>query len=125
MLTRIVVSAAIGLVLASSANAARSPTLGERTAITRAMPAFVRNYPVGCASLSIQVSRNPDWARVGVQYLLEPGSSKSDPCLRYAANGFWILKKSSRWKIVFNGSDGPACSLGLGVPQDLGGCVRG
>jgi hypothetical protein len=55
--------------------------------------------------------------------LLEPGSPKSDPCLRYAANGFWILEKTSRWKIVFNGSDGPPCSVG--VPKDLGGCLRG
>jgi hypothetical protein len=125
VLTRVVVSAALGLALAAGANAARSPTLSERTAITHAMPAFVRNYPVGCASLGIQVSKNPNWARVGVQYLLEPGSPKSDPCLRYAANGFWILEKTSRWKIVFNGSDGPPCSLGLGVPQDLGRCMPG
>jgi hypothetical protein len=122
-LTRVVVSAALGLALAVGANAARAPTLSERTAITHALPAFVRNYPVGCASLSIQVSKNPDWARVGVQYLLEPGPPKSDPCLRYAANGFWILEQTARWKVVFNGSDGPPCSLG--VPKDLGDCLRG
>ena len=110
-----------GLILAGSAAAARGPTLLERTAITRAMPLFVRQYPVGCVSLSMIVSRDGRWARVGADYLIEPGYPKSDPCLRYASNGFWILEKFVHWKVVFNGSDAPRCSLG--APKEIsGGC---
>src|SRR5579864_8622620 len=105
------------LALAGSASASRAPSLNERTAITHAMPAFVRGYPVGCAALQITISRNPNWALVAVEYLLTPGSPNNDPCLRYASNGFWILNRTSRWKIVFNGSDSPPC--GLHVPRDL------
>jgi hypothetical protein len=109
------------LTLAGSAGAARAPTLPERTAITRAMPSFVRNYPVGCVSLNVVVSADGRWARVGADYLLEPGYPKSDPCLRYASNGYWILEKLVHWKIVFNGSVAPSCSLG--APREIsGGC---
>jgi hypothetical protein len=42
------------------------------------------------------------------------------PCLQYASNGYWILKKLRRWKIVFVGPDLPPCSLA--VPRDLTRC---
>ena len=37
--------------------------------------------------------------------------------MKYASNGYWLLRKTTRWKIIFNGSERPPCSLG--VPLDL------
>lgn len=45
-----------------------------------------------------------------------PGSR----CVRYAANGFSILKKARRWRVIYEGSDLPSCSLR--VPRDLIRC---
>ena len=44
----------------------------------------------------------------------------NDPCLRYAGDGFFILKKTGGWKVVYVGSDAPACSLR--IPRDLLRC---
>ena len=98
-----------------AALAARSPTLAEREAITRAMPAFFRNAPVECIWLNIRVSRNPRYARVAPQVL--NWRQRGSRCIHYATNGFYILKKARRWRIIYNGSDSPRCSLG--VPRDL------
>jgi hypothetical protein len=72
--------------------------------------------------LIIKVSNNGSYAFAGEGANVSPST-----CLKYAFNGFWVLKKQlGRWKIIFNGSDGLRCSLG--VPRDLpipGGCTRG
>src|SRR4051794_15949058 len=104
---------------AGSANAARKPTFREREAITAALPAWFRRYPVGCVAVDIVVSKNGKYAEADPVFL---NARVGTPCLRYASNGFWILKKTRSWKIVFNGSDAPPCSLG--VPADLGGCRK-
>jgi hypothetical protein len=109
---------ALGLVL--DAAAARPPTNPERAVITQALPAWLRSYPVGCVWLIIRVSNNGRYA------LVEEGvnNPRQDPCVKYAFNGFWVLKRrAGRWKVIFNGSAGLPCSLG--VPRDLrvpGGC---
>jgi hypothetical protein len=114
----------IALALAFDAAAARPPSDPERAAITQALPAWFRNYPVGCVWLIIRVSKNGRYAFVaeGVNNPLRA------PCVKYAFNGFWVLKHqvARRWKVIFNGSAGLPCSLG--VPGDLrvpGGCTRG
>lgn len=109
----------IAAVAATAAAAARPPTRGEREAITRALPAFIRNTPVECVWLKIRISRNPRYALVEPVYLnaTTPGSR----CLRYASDGFFVLKKTRAWRIVYNGSDPSKCSLG--IPRDLGPCL--
>lgn len=110
----------IALALAVDAAAARPPSNPERAAITQALPAWFRSYPVGCVWLMIRVSNNGRYALVteGVN------NSLRDPCVKYAFNGFWVLKQQARrWKVIFSGSAGLSCSLG--VPRDLrvpGGC---
>jgi len=110
---------ASALVAGSSATASRQPTLKEREALTAALPQWLQKYPVGCVWLDITVSNNGEYAIVGPVFL----NALHEPCLRYASNGLWILKRSAHWKIIFNGSDPPACSLE--IPKDLvTGCLR-
>ena len=120
---RLLSIAAVALValsaLAGVAQAKRPPSLTERAAITVALPAYLRKEPVGCVWLDVSVSNNGKYAIAAPMYL----NALHAPCLRYASNGLWILRKTTRWKVVFNGSDPPNCSLG--VPKDLvTGCLR-
>jgi hypothetical protein len=101
---------------AGVAAAARQPTLAERAAITRALPSFLRNEPVGCVWLQISVSSNPRYAMVTPHFL----NATRAPCLKYAADGYWILKRTTSWKTVFNGSDFPPCPTR--IPRDLTRC---
>jgi len=115
-------AAGLWLLFVSAALAARPPTLKEREAITAALPAFVRNIPVECLWLEIRVStRDTRYASVGGLFMNweKPGSR----CLRYTFNGGWILKRADRWRIVYEGSDPPPCSLK--IPRDLGPCLKG
>jgi hypothetical protein len=32
-------------------------------------------------------------------------------CMKYASNGFWIVKAAPRWRIVYEGSEPPPCSM--------------
>jgi len=41
---------------------------------------------------------------------------------RWMRIGYWLLKKTTYWKIIFNGSQQPPCSLG--VPRDLTTCFH-
>jgi hypothetical protein len=109
-----------GAVAAGTAVAAgsRPPTLKERAAVTAALPSFLRAEPVGCVWLDVALSKNGRWARVTPVYL----NATRMPCLKYAANGMFFLKRTARWKVVFNGSDLPACSLG--VPRSLSPCRK-
>src|SRR5258705_1166208 len=103
-LVRATVVGIVGLValsLAFDAAASRPPSDRERATITSALPAWFRNYPVGCVWLIIRVSKNGQYAFVaeGVNNPLRA------PCAKYAFNGFWVIKqKARRWKVIFNGS---------------------
>jgi hypothetical protein len=120
---RLLSVAAVVLIVSSAlvgvAQAKRPPSLTERAAISLALPAYLRNEPVGCVWLDVSVSSNGKYAIAAPVYL----NALHAPCLRYASNGLWILRKTNRWKVIFNGSDPPKCSLG--VPKDLvTGCLR-
>lgn len=105
------------LSLAASALAERAPTLNERAAITKGLPASLRNVPVGCVWLDISVSRSTAYSLVSPIFL----NALHLPCLRYAGNGDFILRRRRGvWRVVFHGSDPPLCSLG--VPRDLTVC---
>src|SRR6266511_231237 len=93
--------------------AAREPTFREREAITAAMPAWLRRYPVGCIWLEISVSKDGRYAEAGPGFL----NARRPPCSKYVSNGTWFLKKQTKWRIIFNGSDPPLCSLK--VPREL------
>lgn len=114
------VFAALSLLIAAPALASRAPTLREREQITNSYPAYIRNAPVECVFIDIRISsRDARYALVGVQPLnaLKPHSR----CLRYAANGFDILKRQhGKWEGIFAGSVEPPCSLK--VPRDLIQC---
>jgi hypothetical protein len=112
----------LSLYVAHDVLAARPPTKAERVAITRVLPAHVRNTQVGCVWLIIEIStRNHSFASVGGMYL---GSLKPhDPCLHHAGNWFYVLrKKTGRWRIYYSGTDLPRCRLG--IPKDLVSCRR-
>jgi hypothetical protein len=111
-----------GLALAPSAGGTRAPTIAEREAIVAALPASIRNTPVECLWLRIVVSsRDPRYALADGVYL--NARQRRSRCVRYARNGFEILKRTARgWRIVFSGSDLPRCSLR--VPTDLIRCRR-
>jgi hypothetical protein len=107
--------------LSAAARATRAPTYAERQAITDALPTWFQKYPVECVWLGITVSSSGQFAQAGPTFL----NVTRQPCSRYAANGFWILKKEGpRWKIIFNGSDRPPCSLK--IPTDIANvCWKG
>jgi len=110
-----VVAAALSLV--ASAPAKRAPTLTARAAVTKALPESLRNVPVGCVWLDITVSRSGAYSLVSPVFL----NALHLPCLRYAGNGDFILRKQSRvWRVIFRGSVAPPCSLR--VPRDLTIC---
>lgn len=106
------------LVLVPPAAGARAPTLKEREAITKALPRFVRDTPAECIWLNTRVANSSSYAIVRPAYLNATASGSR--CARYATNGFYVLRKSTSWKIVYQGSDPPPCSLR--VPRDLIGC---
>lgn len=101
------------LVFVVSATAVRMPTLRERAAITGALPQWLQRYPVGCVYLGIRVSSNGRFARVTPEAFYPA----KKPCLAYASNGSYFLRKTSRWKVIFNGSEPPPCALA--IPEDL------
>ena len=121
-MVRYIVAASVlaSLLVGPAAIAARSPTLSEREAITRTLPAFFRNAPVECLWVEIRLSKNPRYALADPAPLnwRKPGSR----CLRYASNGFYVLRKTTRWKIIYEGSDPPPCSMR--IPRDLVRCLR-
>jgi hypothetical protein len=104
--------------LAKAQSTARSPTPRERAAITAALPQWLRDYPVGCVWLQITVSSiNARYAKVVPKVL----NATRQPCVRYASNGVLILWKPSKWRVVYDGSDWPACRLH--IPRDLTRCT--
>jgi hypothetical protein len=119
------VAATLGLAAAltlAAAQAARTPTLDERVQITRALPAWLRKYPVGCVRLVTVISHDGRFATVSPQFLVRPGAGVKDPCLRYAGNGHFVLGKQKTWRVLYQGSDPPPCSLK--IPHDLESCRR-
>jgi hypothetical protein len=111
------IAASLALVTGvGSSEAARQPTFKEREALTLALSASLRRYPVGCVWLKMSMSKNGRYAKVEPMFL----NATRMPCVQYASNGFMLLRKSPAWKIIFNGSVEPPCSLG--VPRDLTPC---
>jgi hypothetical protein len=123
-LRRLAVAVAVAAALGSGAvpaRAARAPTFAEREAITAALPSFIRSVPVECLWLDIRVSsRDRRYAYVGLLFLNTLG--RRSRCIRYASNGFFVLKKTRRWTQIFNGSEPPSCSLR--IPADLTPCTK-
>jgi hypothetical protein len=112
---------ALAVVAPSVGLGARQPSLSEREAITRALPALFRHAPVECIFVKINVStKNPRYAYVAAQPL--NADVKASGCLKYAHNGFYIVRKTARWRIIYEGSDPPRCSLH--VPRDLTPCIK-
>jgi hypothetical protein len=109
--------ATLAMLVPASALAARQPTLPEREAITAALPADFKRYPVGCVFLRTAVSNDGRYATVTPAFL----NALRPPCARYASNGYWILRKTTRWKVIFEGSESPPCSLR--VSRDLVRCL--
>jgi hypothetical protein len=103
----------VAFALVGDASAAREPTRAEREAITAALPQYNRTVPAGCEYLDIKVSSlAKGWAVVVPVWFVH-----IKPCLRYAADGYYILRLTGHWRIAFNGSDPPPCSLH--APRDL------
>ena len=98
--------------------AARQPKPAEVQPLLSALPAFIRTAPRKCVRFGIMVSSSGRYAKI-VPVVFD---ATHQPCVRYASNGYWLLRKATRWKIIFNGSVPPPCSLG--VPADLSKCFR-
>jgi hypothetical protein len=115
---------AAALAIPSTGIAARDPTYNERVYIARALPAYIRSVPAGCVYLDTRVSTSGAYARVEPVWLVGLPPSPSDPCTRYAANGFYLLRRvtAKQWVIVYNGSEPPPCSRHY--PGDLTPCLK-
>ena len=119
--TPLVVALILALGLVAAASARRPATPVERAAIVPALPKAFRTgiakAPTGCVTLVARVSANGRFAEV------TPRFSSRSVCLRYAFDGFFLLRRTTvGWKTIFNGSDEPSCSLG--VPRDMIACAR-
>lgn len=93
----------------------RSSSERDKAAILLALPREFR-VPASCAKTDIKISSNPSWARAESIDVYDPAIKK---CGRFGGNGYWLLKKSpsGHWRIVFNGSEVPPCSLH--APRDV------
>jgi hypothetical protein len=111
----------LAFAFAPAGHTSREPTITERTMITRALPAWLRGYPVGCVSLGIAVSTNGSFAEVDPVFLVDP-TVAHDPCIRYASNGYFVLEKHKRWVVLGSLSEVPPCSWK--VPRDLAATCR-
>ena len=111
----------IAAACSSSKPTARPPTHREREGIVDALPAFVRKIPTECVQVDVRISHNSKYAFAGPEFFnaIKPSSR----CARYAfGGGFFILRKTSGWKMVYEGSDPPPCSLK--IPRELSGCLN-
>jgi hypothetical protein len=103
--------------IVAPADASRPPSLTERAAVTAALPQWVRAYPVGCMWLQITVANMGGYAKVTPVYL----HPLTAPCSKYlVGNGYWIFKRQTRWREIYEGSELPSCKLH--VPRDLSRC---
>jgi hypothetical protein len=115
-LTLSAVTCLLILVIAAPAYAARQPSPTEREAVTAALPQWLKAYPVGCVWLKLTIANAGGYAKVTPVFL----DATKAPCAKYASNGYWILKKQARWRIIYSGSELPSCTLR--VPKDLSTC---
>lgn len=104
------------LVVAVPAFAGRPPSFPERESVTAALPQSLRSIPTGCVWLDVTVANAGGYAKVAPVFL----NATKAPCVKYASNGFFILKKQARWRIIYEGSELPSCTLH--VPRDLSRC---
>jgi hypothetical protein len=117
----VVLAVVLAAVAPSSGLGARQPSLGEREAITRTLPAFFRRAPVECVFVKITVStRTSHYALVDVQVI--NWRTKRTGCSKYLHDGFYIVRKTKGWRVVYEGSDPPPCTLR--VPRDLTPCLK-
>jgi hypothetical protein len=107
----------IVLAIAAPASAARPPSLAERSAVTAVLPQWIRAYPVGCMWLDITVANGGGYAKVTPVYLHPLKAA----CAKYTVgNGYWIFKRGTQWREIYEGSELPACKLH--IPRDLSRC---
>lgn len=119
MIALVFVLVALAASSCMGAIAARLPSVKEREAITRALPARVRNTPVECLWLNMRVSNSGDYALVAPVFL--NATIPHSRCVRHAFDAFFLLKRArTAWHVVYVASDLPKCSLG--IPHDLIGC---
>jgi hypothetical protein len=117
-MARLVVFAWLALlIVALPAYAGSPPSFPEREAVTAALPQGLRAIPAGCVWLDVTVANAGGYAKVMPVFL----NATKAPCMKYASNGFFILKKQARWRIIYSGSDPPGCKLH--VPRDLSRCI--
>jgi hypothetical protein len=118
-MARLIVVASLALLVgAVPAYAGRPPSFPEREAIAASLPQSLRSIPVGCVWLDVTVANAGGYAKVAPVFL----NATKAPCVKYASNGFFILKKQqARWRIIYQGSDPPVCKQR--VPRDLSRCI--
>jgi hypothetical protein len=109
------VALAIAAIVSASAEARRAPTVAERAEIRGATALALSDAPPACYTAVIHVSTvNPSYA------YSTPRWKTTAKCVQYASNGFFILRRSTHWRVVFNGSEPPSCKkVPAGVVQDL------
>lgn len=109
------VTLAIAAVVTTPADARRAPTVAERAEIRGATALALSDAPPACYAAVIYV------ATVDRRYAYATARWKATAkCLPYASNGYFILRRSTHWRVVFSGSEPPACKKVPGrVVQDL------
>src|SRR5438045_2034313 len=90
----------VAAALPAAALAARVPTESDRAALLRA---FHVAAPPDCVGYDVHVSGA--WAEV------EPVFAPAPRCVRYAGNGFALLRRGrAGWRRAYAGSEPPPCA---------------
>jgi hypothetical protein len=102
-------------VVSGAADARRAPTLPERAEIRGATALALSSAPPACYTAVIYVSTlDRSYAYASARW------KTTARCLPYASNGYFILRRSTHWRVVFNGSDAPSCrKVPRRIVQDL------
>lgn len=110
-LATLVAATSCALLAAGAAAAHRLPTPPEQQALTGTVAAWLTRvapaFPIGCLDLRFAVST------VDSRYAITTRTvSVRADCARYRGNGAEVLRRdSSGWRIIYEGSDPPRCSV--------------
>ena len=107
---------------ATTASSGAAVATAEEAAVDAVVRSHFGGMPRSCMTVTVRLSQDGEWAEATPRGHYDEQGQPVGQCSS-VGDGFYILQKTNGWSIVFNGSVGPPCSLG--VPRDLRECEDG